>query len=59
MVHPPQQLNEMATDLTLVDFLFDDRPQIKIAFGNRRNWHRFCALADSMAAELAIRRTAG
>lgn len=31
------------------------RPHIKAMFGNRRNWHRFLAIAVSIEAELSLR----
>jgi len=49
----------MAFDLSLVNFFFDALPEVKSTFGNRRNWHRFCAIADEMAAELVLRRWMG
>ena len=31
-----------------------ERVEIKKIFGNRKNWERFCAIANSMEAQLSL-----
>lgn len=46
----------MGTDLHFTNWLFDVLPELKQTFGNRRNWQRFCLIANHMALDLRLRR---